>query len=169
MADGWSRVKRVVQLSYILALGTLVLTIITVYSVIAPFQPMHVKNVSLTPETVCPAQLVGVDGRTTLDPGKYQLTIDPLWIKMDGDRKVLDEAQVDGEVTGPITDDDTSEELVYVSPPETGEWLIRFDISVEGRRGILPRTQEIGVTTDNTLNVVDCGDSYTYEEFKKHD
>ena len=169
MADGWTRVRRYVQFSYILAIATLSLACVTVYSLVSPFNPMSVSDVVLEPGTVCPSELVGVGGKTDLASGKYHLTIDPLWIDIDGSKKYLDEAQVDGDVQGPIKDVDPEEELVYVSPPERGEWIIRFEIDVEGRNLILPRKQHLEVTSTNTLHVVDCGDTYTYDDFTNED
>lgn len=168
MRDGWSRIRRVVQFSYILAIGTLALAVVTLYSLVSPFNPMDISNLRTEPETVCPSQLVGVNGKTDLDSGRYHITIDPLWIELTGKNKVLDEAQIDGDINGPIDDQDTEDELVYVSPPEIGDWVIRFDIAIQGRNVILPRTQNLTVATKNQLHVVDCGDEYKYENYTKH-
>jgi hypothetical protein len=167
MKDGWGRVRRIVQLSYILSIATLILAAVTIYSLVSPFNPMHVSGVHMEPETVCPLELVGINGKTDLASGRYHITIDPVWIKSGKGGKVLDEAQVDGDIAGPLNDADSGEELVYVAPPERGDWLIKFDIEIEGRNLILPRTQEFSVTTVNVLHVVDCGDSYEYEEYEK--
>lgn len=166
MKNSLSKVKRYLTVLNILAIITITFALLTIYSLVSPFNPMSIRDVNMKPEQVCPLQLVGVNGKTDLTSGRYRITVDPLWIKINGDRKVLDESQVDGNVSGPIEDADASNELVYVSPPERGNWRIKFDITVQGRRGILPREQDITVLTDNVLHVVDCGDTYRYEELK---
>jgi hypothetical protein len=165
--DGLGKVKRILQFSYIAAIGTLILAALMVISLYSPFQPMQVQNVKLVPEKVCPLELVAVDGSTNLDAGTYHVTIDPQWIKIGDANKIVDEAAVDGEVVGPLVDRDTAEELVYVSPPERGKWSLNFEVSVEGRNLIMPRTQDLSLSTVNKLQVMDCGDTYSYEDFTK--
>lgn len=167
MKDGLKSVKRYTTFLNILALVTLVLTCLTVYSLLAPFSPMHIEDVKVEKDKVCPLELVAINGTTTLGAGNFNVTIDPLWIKVSGDSKALDVAGVDGSVEGPLIDQDASEELVYVSPPEKGKWKIKFDVDVEGRKGILPRTQHIEIATRNVLSVVDCGDTYNYEQMDR--
>jgi hypothetical protein len=160
------KIKHVIRIQYIVALFTLALATVTVVSLIYPFQPMHIKEVTLVPDKVCPLELVAVEGKTVLERGNYRITIDPLWINADKSNKMLDEAQVDGYVQGPLVDEDTSSELVYVSPPEVGKWNMTFEVDVEGRVGILPRKQSLQIKASNKLKVVDCGDTYEYKDKK---
>lgn len=165
--DNFSKVKRYLKVLNILAIFTLVLACMTVYSLLAPFAPMHIEDVKADKAKVCPLELVGIDGTTTLEKGNYYINIDPMWIKVSGDRKVLDEASIDADIEGPLKDQDTSEELVYVSPPEKGDWTIVFEVTVQGRKLILPRSQNLQVSTSEVLQVEDCGEMYSYEQFKK--
>lgn len=165
--DGFGKLKKLLQFSYVGAIVTLTIAVLMVVSLVTPFSPMQIHNVKLVPAKVCPMELVAVNGSTDLDAGTYHVTIDPQWIKVSGDKKVVDEAAVDGGVEGPVKDRDTAEELVYIAPPEVGRWLLNFEVSVEGRNLIMPRTQDITLSTTNELHVMDCGDTYSYEEYSE--
>lgn len=165
--DGWTKVAHIVNFAYILALLTLTLAGVVVYSIISPYAPAQFSDVTLEPTTVCPSELVEVNGKTSLDDGRYTFTIDPEWHKLGEAHKTLDESQVDGAVEGPIYDKDASSELVYISPPERGKWVFHFEVMVEGRNILMPRTQYQHVVAEKELNVVDCGDNYNYEEYSK--
>ena len=144
-----------------------IVLLLVLYSLLSPFKPVDVEGYLITPQNVCPGELVGIDSELTIEDGRYTFTIDPSWTNVNN-LKYVDEAYAEFPVAVgvPEATEDVNTELVYMTPTEPGEWQFSAKVDVQGRVGVLPRTQMLGVvTSDNVTTIHDCGDAYTYRQY----
>lgn len=158
---------RALLITYATVSVLLIILGVVMYSLLTDFSPMKATNVSPEPKVVCPAQLVEANGDLDIDEGKYMLIIDPAWRNVDTG-VYWDIAEAGFPIEGPIkTENRTDSDVVYQAPTVPGKWEFDVILTITGRNGILPRKQVITDSAEGVTTVADCGDAYTYEEFKR--
>ncbi len=163
-----------ITVTYVLIACLFVIFAVIMYSLLLPFKPMDLESYYMVPATVCPAELIAVDSDLTIEEGNYLLIVDPVWTNVN-DGRYWDIAEATIPIEGPIKQTKGTSSLTYMTPPERGLWQFSVSVEVHGRRGILPRVQYVEpLESDNITKVVDCGSSYSYNEYqeekkKKHE
>jgi hypothetical protein len=130
---------------------------IMLYSAFWPYRPYKLYDYSINPRTVCPGEVVQVQLTRKLDKGAYDLTVDAEWYEV-GTDKFLELADGDYRAYGTGKRETTVSPLLRVTPNKPGRWVFKAAVLVNGRVGVLPRTQRVTENGDGPITVLEKDD-----------
>jgi hypothetical protein len=152
---------------YMLVLVSMMMVGLMLYSIATPFDPLHVEKGSyeVLDNSVCPGEMVQASADAELAPKmQVMFSLDPYWYNPQT-HEFLDEGQATYSI--PNGEDSLPEDsdIVIEAPNEPGLWLLTLRVTVDGRKGILPRQQVLHLSASKPLSVEDCGEVYTYDDY----
>jgi hypothetical protein len=154
---------------YALAAAVILTVVIIVFSLVPPFEPLKVKDGSfrLDTTTACPGEYVGTKADGDIEPNsQITLSLDPYWYNVET-HEFLDEGVASYSLPNGANSLPPDANLVFEAPNEPGDWEFTIRTTVEGRKGVLPRKDELKLTASEPLTVEDCGEIYSKEQHNK--
>jgi hypothetical protein len=145
----------------LLALLTIAITAILLYSAFKPFSPYRMYDYGISHAgPVCVGDVVQVYVDREVDGGHYSVRVDGSWHKMDSTYFL---ETPDG-VYNVDYEDKTKERaysgLLQPTPPSPGVWQFQAEVTVNGRVGVLPRQQDVREIDSKPINILSTYDKH---------